>query len=175
MTAPMSLYAATVPRFMQQLDATLVLLDKAEAFCAERGIDPAELIQARLIDDMLPFAYQVKSVAVHSQGALEGVRAGVFRPDLAPLPDSFDEMRVRLRGALDALDGAAADEVDGLVGRTMRFEARDMRFDFAAEGFLLTFSMPNFFFHVTTTYVLLRGRGVPVGKRDYLGQVRMRG
>src|SRR3981081_3443617 len=76
------LYAATIPSYQQILGAVSGLLDAAEAFCAEKGIAPADIIKARLAEDMLPFAYQVKSTAVHSLGAIEGVRRGVFSPDM---------------------------------------------------------------------------------------------
>ena len=81
-----SLYAATVPTYLQILHGVSSLLDKAEAFCAEKAIAPSDIIQARLADDMLPFAYQVKSTAVHSLGAIEAVRRGVFSPDMTPPP-----------------------------------------------------------------------------------------
>ena len=85
---PLSLHAAFVPSALQMLGATRRLVDKAEGWCGEQGCAHGELIGARLIDDMLAFDYQVKSVAVHTQGAIEGVRAGLFEPDFAPPPAS---------------------------------------------------------------------------------------
>jgi hypothetical protein len=76
-----SLYAATIPAYLQMLGGVSGLLDKAEAFCADNGAAPEDLIEARLAQDMLPFAYLVKSTAVHSLGAIEGVRRGLFSPD----------------------------------------------------------------------------------------------
>ena len=171
---PLTLHAALVPSFAQLLRSTLGLVGKAELFCAERGVPPAAIIDARLIEDMLPFAYQVKSVAVHSQGALEGVRAGLFSPDTAPPPDSFDGLRARIEGALAFVEGIAPEEMEGWTGRDMRFQVGDFRRDFAAEDFLLSFSQPNFYFHVTTAYALLRAGGVAVGKSDFLGRPRAR-
>src|ERR1700682_2461638 len=98
-----SLYAATIPSYQQILGAVSGLLDAAEAFCAEKGIAPEDIIKARLAEDMLPFAYQVKSTAVHSLGAIEGVRRGVFAPDMTPPPESFAALKARIaepRGAL---------------------------------------------------------------------------
>ena len=98
-----SLYAATVPSYRQILGAVSGLLVKAEGFCTEKGIAPPDLIQARLAGDMLSFAYQVKSTAVHSLGAIEGVRKGVFSPDMTPPPETFAALKTRISGTLAAL------------------------------------------------------------------------
>lgn len=169
-----SLHAAIIPSELQLLDALTRLIGKAEAYCTERGIAPAELIEARLAEDMYPFAYQVKSAAVHSIGAIEGVRRGSFSPDRTTPPDSFAGLAERAgetRAALAALDPG---EVDGFVGRDMRFEMGEYRMHFTAEDFLLSFSQPNFYFHVTTAYAILRAQGVAIGKIDYLGRARTR-
>ena len=92
-----SLYAATVPSYQQILSAIAALLGKAEKFCAERGIAAHDIIHARLADDMQPFAYQVKSTAVHSLGAIEGVRKGAFSPDTTPPPDTFAALSARIK------------------------------------------------------------------------------
>lgn len=168
---PLSLHAATVPSKLQILGAGLGWLDKAES----AGIDEAELLEARLIDDMLPFAYQVKAMAVHSRGAIEGVRAGVFRPKIGePLPSSLDELRGLLAGAIEFLNGVTEDEMEGFIGQDMRFEIGDKRLPFSAEDFLLTFSQTNFYFHSVTAYGVLRAKGVAVGKLDYLGALRIK-
>ena len=98
-----SLYAATIPSYEQILGSVSGLLGTAEAFCAEKGIAPEDIIQARLAEDMLPFAYQVKSTAVHSLGAIEGVRRGVFSPDMTPPPESFAALKARIAETLAAL------------------------------------------------------------------------
>ena len=90
---PLSLHAAFVPGALQMLGSARHLVGRAEAWCSENGCDAAELIGARLIDDMFAFDYQVKSVAVHTQGAVDGVRAGLFAPDMAPPPESFEALR----------------------------------------------------------------------------------
>ncbi len=169
-----SLYTAVVPSFRQILGAVSGLLVKAEVFCIEKGIAPQDLIQARLAADMLPFAYQVKSTAVHSLGAIEGVRKGVFTPDMIPPPETFAALKARIAETLAALERIEAAEVDAFVGRDMRFTIRDHHMDFAAEHFLLSFSQPNFYFHATTAYDILRSKGVPIGKRDFLGTPRVK-
>jgi hypothetical protein len=170
-----SLYAATVPSYRQILGAVSGLLVKAEGFCTEKGIAPPDLIQARLAGDMLSFAYQVKSTAVHSLGAIEGVRKGVFSPDMTPPPETFAALKTRISGTLAALEAIDVNEVDGFVGRDMRFSFGDRHMDFTAENFLLSFSQPNFYFHATTAYDILRWKGLPIGKRDFLGKLRLKG
>lgn len=171
----LSLYTVTIPAFRQTIDAVAGLLGKAEVFAAETGIDLQSLADARLAPDMLPFAYQVKAVATHSLSAIEGVRAGIFAPDRSAFPTDFAAMRALLdttAAALAALDPA---EVDGFTGRDMAFVMGERRMEFTAEDFLLSFSLPNFYFHAATAYDILRSKGVSLGKRDFLGQPRMKG
>ena len=171
---PISLYDAIIPAQRQIVAATAALVDKAATHCGSRGEPDAALVEARLAPDMLPFGYQVKAVAEHSRGSIEGVRAGVYSPSLDPWPGSLAGLSAKLRDAdafLAALDPA---EVDGFVGRDMRFEFKDRRMDFSAEHFLLSFAQPNFYFHAATAYDILRARGLAIGKRDFLGMPRIR-
>ena len=169
-----SLYDATVPSYRQILAALGGVLDKAEAFCAEQGVAPEEIIQKRLAEDMHPLAYQVKSASVHSIGAIEGVRAGAFSPDTGATPDSFAGLKDKVAAALEALAAIEPAEMNSFEGRPMRFTIGDrLRLDFTSESFLLSFSQPNFYFHVTTTYAILRAAGVQLGKRDYIGAMRV--
>jgi hypothetical protein len=170
----LSLYSAVVPNYVQILGAVRGLLDKAEAHCAETGCDPGDLHKAHLADDMLPFGYQVKSCSVHSIGAIEGVRAGVFSPDMNPWPKSFEGLREAIGHALVAVEALDPDEINGFVGRDMRFAMGEMAMPFTAEDFLLSFSQPNFYFHATTAYDILRWKGVKLGKRDFMGRPRMK-
>ncbi len=170
----LSLYAATIPSYIQVVGAVAGLLSKAEAFCQEKGIAPEEIIQAHLAPDMLPFTYQVKSTAVHSMGAIEGVRKGSFSPDMTTPPADFAGLKAlldRTQASLQALDPA---EIDAFVGRDARFTFGERNIDFTAENFLLSFSQPNFYFHATTAYDILRWKGVALSKRDFIGRLRMK-
>jgi hypothetical protein len=169
-----SLYDATVPSFQQILGGLAGQLEKAEAFCAEKGRAPEVLIQARLADDMFPFAYQVKSTVVHSLGAIEGVRRGVFSPDTSTPPADFAGLKARIAQGLADLAAIESAEVESFIGRDMRFSFGDRNIDFTAENFLLSFSLPNFYFHATTAYDILRWQWVPIGKRDYMGRMRIK-
>ena len=172
---PLSLYAATIPSYRQTLGAVAALLRKAESFCGEKGIEASELIQARLAPDMLPFAYQVKSTAVHSLGALEGVRRGVFSPDMTPPPETFAALDARVAETLSDLEKIDPAEIESFIGRDMCFERGSHRLEFTAEDFLLSFSLPNFYFHATTAYDILRWKGMPIGKRDFMGRLPLKG
>ena len=171
----LSLYDATIPSNLQILRAVDALLDKAEAFAAERGIEPATLIDAKLADDMLPFGYQVKAVVNHSLGAIEGVRKAVFSPDRGAWPDDMAGLEKLVADALEALAAIDPAEVDGFIGQPMCFSMTDLRLDFVAEEFLLSFSQPNFYFHAATAYDILRWKGMPLGKRDFIGRPRLIG
>ncbi|MFN4113088.1 MAG: DUF1993 family protein [Sphingomonadaceae bacterium] len=171
---PLSLHAAYVPGALQMLGTANHLLDKAEQWCAQTGCSEAELIAARIHDDMLPFTYQVKCVAEHTQGSIEGVRQGVYSPDLNPPPATFAALRDKLGGAAAAMEALTEEEMEGFMGQPMRFEFKGSAMDFAAEDFLLSFSQPNFYFHCATAYDILRMKGVPVGKRDFMGRVRVK-
>ncbi len=167
-----SLHAATIPSQLQMLGAVAGLIGKAAAFCTERGLAPDDIIKARLAKDMLPFAYQVKSTAVHSLGAIEGVRRGSFSPDLSTPPGDFAGLAARISETIAALRAIDPGEVDGFIGRDVRFSAGERQVDFAAEEFLLSFSQPNFYFHAATAYDILRWKGVPLAKRDFMGRPR---
>ncbi|MEO6388972.1 MAG: DUF1993 domain-containing protein, partial [Croceibacterium sp.] len=159
-----SFHAAVVPSYLQILRGTVGWLGKAEAFVKDSGASEAEFIDARLAPDMFPFNRQVRATAMHSQGAIEGAFKGQFSPDMTPPPTSFAGLRERLGEAiayLEAIDPAAFEQ---LVGKPMRFVFGTADIPYAADQFLLSFSMPNFFFHTTTAYAILRARDVPVGK-----------
>lgn len=170
---PLSLHAAFVPSALQMLGTCGHLVDKAESWCGETGCGQDELIGGRIHEEMLPFSYQVKSVAVHTAGAIEGLRAGVFSPDLNPPPADFAGLRAALGKATTQLEALSEAELEGFMDQPMRFEFRDYRMPFTAQDFLLSFSQPNFYFHAATAYDILRMKGVPVGKRDFMGKLRL--
>lgn len=169
-----TLYDAIIPSNLQMLGGLAALIDKAEAWCKERAVAPDDLIQARLTSDMLPFAYQVKSAAVHSLGAIEGVRKGIFSPDMETPPGDFAGLKAKIVHASDGLKAVQPSELAGFMGRDVEFVFGERKMPFICENFLLSFSQPNFYFHVTTAYDILRSKGLPLGKRDYIGQLRVK-
>lgn len=169
-----SLFDATVRPWLQGLNAAQGFLDKGLAHCREVGLDATEMLDVRLWPDMLPLRFQIHSIVHHSVGAIEGVRQGVFRPP-GDLPEhDYAAMQAKVAAAIATLDGLNAEEVDALQGSEMVFELRGRQMAFYAEDFLLSFSLPNFWFHATTAYDILRHKGVPIGKRDFLGRLRLK-
>ena len=170
---PASLYDASVGTYTQILGAVGGVLEKGRAHCEANGIDLGDVVESRLIDDMLPFRFQVISVAHHSLGAIQGVEAGVFGP-----PSMSDLDYAGLQGlvtqAREGLDAYSRETVNGFEGKAMEFRMGKMAMPFAAEDFLLSFSLPNFYFHAATTYDLLRMKGTPIGKMNFLGRLRMK-
>ncbi len=171
---PISLYDAVVPSNLQILGAVDGLLTKAEAFCAETGRAEGDLIDARLAPDMLPLGYQVKSCAAHSVGAIAGVRAGHFSPDLSPWPTDFAGLHAALQGAIAELSGLDRAEFDALGENDTLFAFGERKLPFTGANFLLSFSQPNFYFHATTAYAILRAQGVKIGKGDFMGMPRIK-
>ncbi|QGN55360.1 DUF1993 family protein [Novosphingobium sp. Gsoil 351] len=167
---PLSLYDATIPSYRQIIAATSALIDKAVA----HETADATLIEARLAPDMLPLGYQIKSVAEHSQGAIEGVRAGVYSPSTAPWPDNFAALKAKLADADAFLAALDPSEIEGFIGQDMAFEFGQTRMPFTAETFLLSFAQPNFYFHAATAYDILRAQGLKIGKRDFMGMPRLK-
>ena len=172
---PLSLHDSFVPSAQQMLGTASHLLRKAEDWCAQKECDESAILVARLIEDMLPFCYQIKSVAEHTQGAIEAVREGVYSPDRKPPPTTFTDLHAKLEAAKSYMANLTEEEMESWRGRDMRFEFKDRRMDFTVENFLLSFAQPNFYFHVTAAYSIARHLGVQVGKADFLGAVRISG
>lgn len=169
---PLSLYDALVPSYLQVLRGSLGWLDKAAAFGDAQGKSEADMIDARLAPDMLPFNRQVRGFAMHAQGGIAGAAEGLFTPDMTPPPTTFAGLQARVGEAIAYLEGIEPGALDGLIGKPMRFELGETKLPFTADQFLLSFSQPNFYFHVTTAYAILRHIGVDLGKRDYLAGLR---
>ena len=169
-----SLYHLTVATYRQVLPAIEGCLKKAEEHFAANKVDADAVADIRLAPDMLPFRFQVHSVVHHSQGAIAGLKAGVFSPP-PPMPKvGFAGLRQQLAEARAAVEQATAAEVDALSGKDMIFSMGELKIPFTAETFVLSFSLPNFYFHAATTYDILRAQGVPLGKRDFLGRMQIK-
>ncbi len=169
-----SLYEATVSGYVQTLTAVVGFLEKARDYCRSTGLDPEALVESRIHPGMRPLRFQIVSVVHHSQGAIEGAKIGRSAPppDKGPLGfQSLQDLVVEATSTLSSIDPMHIDE---LQGRDVIFEVRNFKRHFTVEGFLLSFSVPNFHFHATTAYDILRANGVPIGKGDYLGQLRLK-
>jgi uncharacterized protein len=169
-----SLYDATVANYLQILGAVDRILDKSLAHFRDKGIDPAEVVETRLASDMLPFRFQVVSLAHHSRGAMEAARNGVFVPPSGKPDLDFAALQGLVKEARDELAAQTPDSVNALAGRDVAFKLGERVLPFTAEGFLMSFSLPNFFFHATTAYDILRHKGAPLGKRDFMGRLNLK-
>ena len=169
-----SLYDASVANYLQILGAVAGYMEKGAAHFKEKGGNIEDIVATRLFDDMLPFSFQIVSVAHHSRGAMEAVQKGVFSPDMGKPGLTFADLQKMVADATNALTALKPDDVNALAGRDVAFQFGERKLPFTAEEFLMSFSLPNFFFHATTAYDILRHKGVPLGKRDFMGRLRIK-
>ena len=170
-----SLYDATVANYLQILGAVSGFLEKSLTHFQEKRIDPAEIVQSRLAPDMHPFRFQIVSVAHHSRGAMEAAETGVFTPPSAKPDLDYAALQALVTEARNELSDLRPEVVNALVGRDLTFRVGDRALPFTAEGFLMSFSLPNFFFHASTAYDILRHKGAPLEKRDFMGKLKLKG
>jgi uncharacterized protein len=169
-----SLYDATVANYLQILGGVSGVLDRSLAHFREKNVDPESIVEARLAPDMLPFRFQIISVAQHSRGAIEGVQQGVFKPPSFKTPYDYAGLQGLVADTRKALSALTPEAVNGLGGKDVAFHLGERQLRFTAEGFLMSFSLPNFYFHATTAYDILRTNGVPLGKRDFMGRLNIK-
>lgn len=170
-----TLHTASVGAFLQILPALTGLVQKAEDHCRANGLPDAALLEAALADDMWPLAKQIAVCMAHSAGAIEALEAGLFSPDLTPPPANFAALKGLLAQAQAKLAQVDPAELEAAAGHDMRFEFGTRRLDFTVADFLLSFSLPNFYFHAATAYAILRAQGLPLGKVDFMGRPRLKG
>ncbi|TRZ57875.1 MAG: DUF1993 domain-containing protein, partial [Rhodocyclaceae bacterium] len=155
-----SLYDGSVVSYLQTLGAVSGFLERGLLHCRENGIDPEEIVETRVYADMLPFRFQIQSVVHHSVGAIEGISSGVFRPPSDLPAHNYSALQSLVADAREGLKKLSAEEINAREGAEVIFEFRDLKLPFTAEGFVLSFSLPNLHFHATTAYDILRSKGV---------------
>ncbi|CAM2148611.1 DUF1993 domain-containing protein [Pararobbsia alpina] len=164
----LTMYQASVPVFVRGLRVLSTLVGKAEAYADTHKIAPAVLLDARLAPDMLPFTGQIQRASDTSK--LSGQRlSGVAAPRFEDTETSFDELQQRIAKTVAYLETLQPASFQGAEARTVQLNFGDFKPNFSGDNYLLTFALPNFFFHVTTAHDILRHNGLPVGKLDYLG------
>lgn len=163
------MYQACVPVFVRSLGNLRALLLKAQAHAEARKFDSAVLVAARLAPDMYPLARQVQIATDTAKGC--GARlAGLEPPSYADTEQTLPELIERINKTLGYLQTLSAAQIDGSEARAITLPLRSGAMHFDGQSYLLNFALPNFFFHVTTSYALLRHNGVEIGKMDYLGR-----
>ena len=164
-----SMHAASAPVFKQMLGALVSILEKAETYAEERKIDPAVLLQSRLFPDMFPLVRQVQIACDFAKGVTARL-ADAEVPAYDDTEQTIEQLKVRVERTIAFLDSFDASRFEGAEEReivTRPGTPKERRF--SGQDYLLTYGLPQFFFHVTTAYALLRHSGLGIGKRDYMG------
>ncbi len=164
----LTMHAATAPVFTRMLNNLLAWLDKAQAHAEARKFDANNYLGLRLAPDMLPLTRQIQIACDGVKGCMARL-AGVEVPKWDDTEATLDELRARVRRTLDYVATFAPAQIDGSETREIVVPTRTSEMRFTGEDYLRHFVLPNFYFHATTTYALLRQAGVEIGKRDFLG------
>jgi len=162
------MYQASVPVFVRGLTVLAALLEKAAAHAQAAGIDPSQLVNARLAPDMYPLSGQIQRASDASKFAVQRLTQG----DAPKFPDdetTLAQLQQRIAGTIAYLQSVTPEQIDGAEGRKVTLNWGEFKPEFQGDSYLLTFALPNFYFHVTTAYGILRQAGVPIGKLDFLG------
>lgn len=169
-----SLYDLSVPTFLQTVRAVGGFLERAAEHCSQTGASADDLVAARLFPDMAPFHFQIECVDNHAAWGLEAMRTGAYTPPALVERVPFVQLQARVAQAEAALEAFTPDEVNEWSGKELDLRIGPRTLAFTSETFLLSFLLPNFYFHAVTAYDILRNRGVPLGKRDFEGRLRTR-
>jgi hypothetical protein len=164
-----SMYKASAPIFLRMLGNLDTLLEKAEANARERGFDPNLLVTSRLAPDMLPLSAQIQFASDSSKGAMARLSGGTA-PSMADTEATIADLRTRIAKTVDYIKSVPASAVDGSEERDVVLKTPNGDLPFKGLQYLTAFALPNFMFHVTTAYAILRHNGVPLGKLDFLGR-----
>lgn len=164
----LSMYKASVPVYTQFLTALSNILKKAATHAEAKKIDPSVLINARLSPDMFALARQVQIATDHAKGSLARL-AGLEVPSFPDTESTFDELQARIAKTLDYVKTFKPEQIDGTEEREIVLTFGTQKFPFNGQTYLIQFALPNFYFHISTTYGILRHNGVEIGKRDFMG------
>ena len=163
------MYGASVPVYQRQLGAISKVLEKGSAWATARKVDEAVIMGTRMIPDMLPFSRQVQIACRFAEESA----ARLADAEVPKAPDNAEktlaELRTRIAAVLDYLKGFKPGQIDGSEGREITLTIGGNPMKFTGEQYLMGVAVPNFYFHCTTTYAILRQAGVEIGKRDFLG------
>ncbi|MFC7397070.1 DUF1993 family protein [Chelatococcus sp. GCM10030263] len=164
----LTMYEASIPVFIRYLGNLSALLEKAEAHAKELSFDPANFVESRLIADMDPLRSQIQRASDSAKGC--GARlAGVDIPSFPDTEKTLSELQERITKTVDFLKSIKPADIDGSADREVILKMRRGPVNFTGRSYLFNFALPNFLFHVTTAYAILRANGVKIGKLDYLG------
>jgi hypothetical protein len=163
------MYQASAPRFVNMLNNLAALLDKAQAHTEAKKLDPAALTTFRLYPDMFPLARQVQIACDTAKGAVARL-AGLEIPKHEDTEQTLAELKARIAKTVAFIESVKPAQVDGTEAKEIVMKMRSGEVRLEGLQYLMAFAYPNFYFHVTTVYAILRHNGVEVGKRDFLGK-----
>lgn len=164
----LSIYRASVPVFVRGMTVLADLLEKAVAHAQAEGLDPTSLVNARLAPDMYPLSGQIQRASDAAKFAVQRLSQGQA-PKFPDEETTFAQLQQRIADTIAYLQSVTPEQVDGAESREVVVNFGDFKPEFTGEDYLLTFALPNFYFHVTTAYAILRNAGVKIGKLDFLG------
>jgi hypothetical protein len=162
------MYQASVPAILQMLHALSANLDKAAEHEKANGVDPSELTTARLAPDMFPLTRQVQIATDHAKGIAARL-SGRENPKYEDTESTLDQLKTRIAKTIAFVQSVPQSEIDGSEAKEITITPGGQPRTLSGERYLLHNALPNFFFHVTTAYDILRHKGVNIGQRDYLG------
>lgn len=163
------MYQASIPVFVRMLDNLTEILKKAEAYADAKKIDHSVLINARLAPDMFPLSRQVQIATDGVKGCAARL-AGIEVPSYADTETTFPELYARIQKTIDFLKSVTAKQIDGTEDKQISLNVGKRALEFKGQVYLLYFVIPNFYFHVTAAYAIIRHNGVDIGKMDFLGK-----
>jgi hypothetical protein len=163
----LSMHAVSAPVFVRMLNNLSSILSKAEQQAKAKGYDPAVLLNARLAPDMFTLTRQVQIATDHAKGCVARL-AGHQVEAIEDTETSFAELQARIKKVLAMVEGYKPEQLDGSEGREITIKIPNAELKFTGLDYVTTWAMPNFYFHVTTAYAILRHNGVELGKRDFL-------
>jgi hypothetical protein len=163
-----SMHQASVPQFKKMLNNLSSILKKGAEFAADKKIDEKVLVEFRLAPDMLPLAKQVQIACDQVKMGMSRL-SGVEAPKHADTETTFAQLQDRITQTIAFIDGIKPEQIDGTEAKEIKFSIKEWHFEFTGEQYLFTWILPNFYFHVTTAYNILRHNGLQIGKADYLG------
>jgi uncharacterized protein len=166
---PVSMYHASVPVFLQLLGGLKGVIEKAEAHANGHKWDENTILNERLYPDMFTLARQVRQASEHAFGA--GRAAGIEVPSLPAIDNNYAEMKSRIDKTIDFLKGLRPNQLDGREDAEVTLTQGGQERKLRAQTYLYHLAMPNFYFHTTTAYNILRSLGIEIGKRDFMGQM----
>ncbi len=164
----LNMYEASIPVFIRILGNLSAILDKAAAHAEAKKIDQAIFINSRLAPDMFPLSRQVQIATDMVKGCAARL-AGLEVPSYEDNEITFADLQARIAKTVAFLQSVSAEQINGSEGRTVTLKVRGKEVSFLGQFYLLNFVLPNFYFHVTATYAILRHNGVDLGKMDFLG------